>query len=85
VEKLEEPKFIRNGIKYDRKAAGSHLRMKLGKAGDRVKTAKDFIDGLASKSSIPGKAYQIHKADGSLTDTRSHFYTGLHECDKAHP
>jgi len=85
VEKLEGAKFIRNGTEYDPKDAGAHLRMKLGKAGDRVKTAKDFIDGIASKSSFSGNPYKIRKKDGSITHTRPYFYTRLREYDKAHP
>lgn len=85
VTTLRGAKFIRNGTEYDTDAAASHLRMKLGKAGDRVKTAEDFINGLVSKSSISGKPYQIRKSDGSLTDTRPFFYTRLKEYDKAHP
>lgn len=85
VEKLEGAAFIRNGTEYDPKSAAAHLRMKLGKAGDRVKTATDFIDGIASKSSVTGKPYQIRKKDGSVTDARPYFYTRLREYDKAHP
>ncbi len=85
VESLKGAVFIRNGTEYDTKAAGSHLRMKLGKAGDKVKTAEDFINGLASKSSTSGKPYQIRKTDGTLTDTRPYFYDRLKEYDKAHP
>jgi hypothetical protein len=85
VEKLEGAKFIRNGTEYDPKSAGAHLRMKLGKAGDKVTTAADFINGLASKSSVSGKPYQIRKADGTVVDTRNYFYTRLKEYNKAHP
>lgn len=85
VEKLEGAKFIRNGTEYNPKDAGSHLRMKLGKVGDKVKTAEDFIDGIAAKSSTSGKPYQIRKADGTLTDTRPYFYDRLREYDKEHP
>ncbi len=85
VESLKGAVFIRNGTEYDTKAAGSHLRMKLGKAGRRVKTAEQFIDGLASKSSFSGKPYQIRKADGAVVDTRPYFYTRLKEYDKGHP
>jgi len=85
VESLKGAVFIRNGTEYDTKAAGSHLRTKLGKAGDKVKTAEDFIDGIASKSSVSGKAYQIRKPDGTVLDTRPYFYKMLKEYDKAHP
>lgn len=85
VESLKGAVFIRNGTEYDTKEAGGHLRMKLGKAGDKVKTAEDFIDGLASKSSATGKPYRIRKPDGTVVDTKPYFYTKLKEYDKAQP
>lgn len=51
--------FIRAGTEYPAKEAADHLRMKLDKAGNRVKTAEDFITGIASKSYLTGKPYQI--------------------------
>lgn len=85
VEKLSGAKFIRNGKEYDPKKAGEHLRMKLGKAGEKIKTAENFIDGLASKSSYSGKPYKIRKADGTLVTTKAYFYARLKEYDKANP
>lgn len=64
--------FIRNGSEYDGKAA-AHLRSKWSNAGSRVKTAQEFIDGLASTSSSTGKAYQIRKGDGSVVLSREWF------------
>ena len=55
VESLKGAAFIRNGTEYNAKDAGKHLRMKLAKAGDRVKTAEDFIEGCASRSSFSGE------------------------------
>jgi len=85
VESLKGAVFIRNGTEYDTKAAGSHLRMKLEKAGDKVKTAEEFIEGIASKSSTSGKPYQIRKPDGTVVDTRPYFYARLKGYDKEHP
>ncbi|MFM2197186.1 MAG: hypothetical protein RLZZ505_618 [Verrucomicrobiota bacterium] len=85
VESLKGAVFIRNGTEYDTKAAGGHLRMKLGKAGDKVKTAEDFINGLASESSTSGKPYQIRKPDGTVVETKAYFYTRLKEYDKVNP
>ncbi len=85
VESLEGAVFIRNGAEYDTKAAGGHLRMKLGKAGDKVKTAEDFIDGIAAKSSTSGKPYQIRKPDGTVVETKPYLYSKLKEYDKEHP
>lgn len=85
VEALNGAVFIRNGSEFDTKAAGEHLRMKLKKAGDKVQTAENFIDGIASKSSISGKPYQIRKPDGSVTETHTFFNAQLQAYDKAHP
>lgn len=85
IEKFTGAKFIRNGTEYDPDAAVSHLRMKLDKAGDKVKTAEDFIDGLASKSSFSGKPYKIKKPDGTEVTTSAYFYARLKEYDAAHP
>ena len=68
IEKLEGAKFIRNGTEYDGKAAAEHLRLKWSKAGSKVKTAEDFIDRCAAKSSMSGKPYQIRFADGTVKE-----------------
>ncbi len=83
IEKLSGAKFIRNGTEYDPKKAGEHLRMKLEKGGDKVKTAENFIDGIAAKSSTSGKSYQIRKPDGTLVTTSAYFYARLKEYDQA--
>ena len=57
-------RFIRNGTEYSGAEAAQHLRDKLDKAGDRVKTTDDFITGIASKSYISGKPYLVKFADG---------------------
>lgn len=81
VESLEGAVFIRNGGEHDAKAAAEHLRMKLGKAGDRVKTAEQFIDGIATKSSLSGKPYRIRFADGSEKETGPWLHGQLKEID----
>jgi len=52
VEALSDAMFIRNGTSHDAKAAATHLRMKREKAGKAIKTVDDFIEKVASKSSI---------------------------------
>ncbi len=59
-------RFIRAGTEYPPKEAADHLRMKLGKAGTRVKSAEDFISGIATKSFLLGKPYQIKQPDGTV-------------------
>src|ERR1700694_3900379 len=69
VEGLQGAKFIRNGTEYNGKEAADHLRLKYKSAGDRVKTADDFIRLCASKSSMSGKPYKIKYSDGKIINS----------------
>jgi Family of unknown function (DUF5329) len=69
-------RFIRNGLEYSGAEGAQHLRDKLAKGGDRVKTTKDFITGIASKSFLSGKPYLVKFADGHTQPTG--------ECLRAH-
>jgi Family of unknown function (DUF5329) len=62
-------RFIRNGKEYSAAEGAQHLRDKLAKAGDRVKTTDDFIAGIASRSYISGKPYVVKFADGHTQPT----------------
>ena len=79
VEQLKGAKFWRNGSSYPPKQAADHLRMKWQKAGSSVKTAKDFIEKIASKSSMSGKAYEIEFDNGTKAETRSFLFKKLSE------
>lgn len=79
VESLDGAKFIRNGTEYDASAAASHLRLKLNKAGSRIKTVHDFIDLIASKSSVSGKPYYIRLKTGEITSTADFFNRKLRD------
>lgn len=61
-----DAKFVRNGKAYPPAEAADHLRGKLKSAGERVRTAEDFIEGVASKSYLSGKPYQMKLPDGTL-------------------
>lgn len=61
---LEGAVFIRNGKEYGPAEAAKHLAYKREKAGDRVKTANDFIRVCASHSYLSGEAYLIRLMDG---------------------
>jgi hypothetical protein len=58
--------FYRNGSWYDSKRAQAHLRGKyeMLAAADRINTAEDFIEEVATKSSLSGRPYQV-KCRGS--------------------
>jgi hypothetical protein len=62
-------KFIRSGKEYTPREGADHLRMKLGKAGGKVKTAEDFIEGIASKSYLNGDPYLVKFPDGKTQPT----------------
>lgn len=54
-------KFYRNGSWYDAHRAQSHLRDKYTylAARGRIKTAEDFVEQAATRSSMSGEEYQI--------------------------
>lgn len=84
VEGLKGAVFIRNGAEYQAKEAGDHLRLKLKNAGNRVRTAEEFIEACASRSSISGTAYKIRLVDGTTTETGPFLRAKLREFDEAH-
>lgn len=61
---LDGAAFIRNGKEHSPQDAVEHLRLKRRKAGTRVRTAEEFIERCATRSSISGDDYQIRFADG---------------------
>jgi len=73
VEQLQGAVFIRNGSEYDGHKAAAHLRRKLDYAGSKVRTAEQFIDYLATGSSMTGKPYKIRFADGHSVDSAVYF------------
>lgn len=77
VEQLNNATFIRNGVSHNAKAAAAHLRMKREKAGNRIKTVDQFIEKVASKSSITGEPYQIVYEDGKRIDAKAFYQSCL--------
>ena len=67
--RTSDVRFIRNGSEYSAAEGADHLRVKLGRAGDRVKTTDDFINGIASKSYLSGQPYLVKFADGRTQPT----------------
>jgi hypothetical protein len=77
--------FIRNGTEHDGPAAADHLRGKLEFAGDRITTARQFIDHIATGSSMSGKPYQVRLADGTVVPLRDWLTEQLAHADADHP
>lgn len=74
--------FIRNGGEHDGPAAAKHLRMKLDYAGERVKTAEDFVKYCASESSLTHQKYKVRTSDGAVTNAADYFAARLREFDR---
>ena len=81
IEQLSNAKFIRNGAPYEAKAAADHLRLKWREAGDRVKTAQQFIELCGSRSSVSGKPYEIRFADGTAVTSEAFLRARLKELE----
>jgi hypothetical protein len=77
VEQLPGAVFIRNGSEFSGVKAAEHLRAKWKYAGERVKTAEDFIRLCASASSMSGNRYQIRFADGRTVYSADFFHQQL--------
>ena len=76
-------RFIRNGQEYSAADGAQHLRDKLGRAGDRVRTTDDFIQRIASTSYMSGKPYLVKIADGRTQPTRDRLRTHLAKARKS--
>lgn len=59
IESLSDATFVRNGSEYNAKNAAKFLRGKWDANKKDIKTANDFIDKVATKSSTTGKPYMI--------------------------
>ena len=65
VETVKGDVFIRNGVEYSAKDAADHLRTKLQAAGDKIATTEQFIESVASASSLSGEPYRVRLANGT--------------------
>ncbi|BBU95056.1 DUF5329 family protein [Providencia hangzhouensis] len=66
--------FTRNGTEHSAADAESHLRLKLRKTEKRLKTTEQFIDNVASKSSITGEEYQVKDAQGNVIPANKYLH-----------
>jgi Family of unknown function (DUF5329) len=82
VETAKGMVFIRNGSEYDAAAAAKHLRQKLAYAGERVKTAEQFIQYCASESSMTHRKYTVRLADGTTVDSAVYFTSLLRQWEQ---
>jgi hypothetical protein len=72
-------KFYRNGSWYDSHRAQLHLRGKYDYLAVRghIKSAEDFIEQAATKSSMSGEDYQIQCEAGPVVKSNRWLFTAL--------
>jgi hypothetical protein len=83
VESRPDAVFIRNGSEHRADEAADHLRLKWRHAGDRIRTARDFIRYCATKSSLTGRKYRIRFADGREVEAAVFFEAELKRIEAA--
>ena len=82
VSEMNGAKFVRNGSTYDAKAAATFLRLKWRANDSEVKTARDFIDKIATLSGTSGKPYVIRFEDGGEMTSRDVLLAALNKIEK---
>lgn len=78
----KELTFVRNGDAHTCEEAVSHLRLKLGNTRNRINTAEQFIDKVASSSSITGKPYIVKIPEKNDENAKPYLHALLAETDK---
>ncbi|PRY16413.1 hypothetical protein CLV24_101259 [Pontibacter ummariensis] len=69
VRDMKGATFIRNGFEHTAQEAADHLQSKWRKHRKKVKSAKGFVEELASRSGLTGIAYRIRFQDGTTLTT----------------
>jgi hypothetical protein len=67
-----ESRFVRAGVEYTGADAARFLRAKLQAQGDGVRTAEDFVERIASRSSTTGRPYRVCRSAGGCVDAGEH-------------
>jgi Family of unknown function (DUF5329) len=75
--------FVRNGKVYDAAIAAKFLRAKWAANDAEVKTARAFIDKVASFSGTSGEPYLIRRSDGSKIKSQDYLIAELQKLEKA--
>ncbi len=82
VEELKDAVFIRNGTEHDAKTAAKFLRAKWESKEAEIKTAKEFVEKIASASSTSGKPYLIRLKAGKETKSGEYLMAELKKLEK---
>lgn len=82
VEAAQGLTFVRNDETHEPKAAADHLRRKYESSKQDVKTARDFVRHVASRSSVSGEPYRIRLPDGRDVPAEQWFMEKLREIER---
>jgi len=74
--------FIRNGSAHTSEEAASHLALKLSKTRNRLDNAEQFIDKVASTSSVSEQPYTV-KIDGKEEQAQAYLHQLIARTDKS--
>ncbi len=69
--------FNRNGTTHDSAEAEAHLRRKYAYAENRIGSAEEFIDRLATRSSMTRREYSVSCPDGRTLSSADWLYAQL--------
>lgn len=81
VETQKGVMFIRNGTEYSCDEAARFLRGKMEAMGADVTSARDFIERIASRSSMSGQPYHVKLADGRVIPAAQYLSDELKRLD----
>lgn len=76
-------RMVRNGKDYDTAMACEFLRRKLSTMGGEVRTAEEFIERIATRSSTTGQLYWVRLSDGRDIPAGDFLRIELARLDKA--
>lgn len=71
--------FIRNGKDHSAADAAAHLKGKYESVGNQDLTAQQFVDDIASRSSVSGEPYRIRLPDGTEQTSQAWLTARLRE------
>jgi hypothetical protein len=80
IENMKDAAFVRNGSAYGSRIAAYFLKKKWEANQDKIRTADDFIETVATKSSTTGRPYLIRFKNGKEVECGRY----LHEVDTEH-
>lgn len=83
IEGLEGATFFRNGREYDAETAAQFLRGKWQARESEIRTARDFVEDVATASSTTGRPYLIRLHDGTETRSGEYLLSQLKVLEKA--